>query len=85
MAELSFTGPPLTEFASSATGRRRFCAACGTQLFFTDEERMPGTVDVTLASFDEPDAPVLAPKVHNYAARARAWTVLDPALSRNED
>ena len=83
-SELALRGPPLAEFASSATGRRRFCAACGTQLLFADAARMPGLLDVTLASFDAPDAPELAPTAHEHAASARAWVLLDEALRRHE-
>ncbi|WP_354551595.1 GFA family protein [Kaistia defluvii] len=39
---------------SSATGRRHFCADCGTPLMMTSTDD-PLKVDVTLASLDEPD------------------------------
>ena len=39
---------------SSATGRRHFCADCGTPLMMTTTDE-PQKIDVTLASLDEPD------------------------------
>ena len=46
-------GTPATH-ESSTTGRRHFCADCGTPLMMTmtNDDRL---IDVTLASLDEPD------------------------------
>lgn len=49
---LTAGGPVVNE--SSATGRRHFCADCGTPLMMTVEGDLD-QIDVTLASLDEPD------------------------------
>lgn len=45
-----------TEYASSECGRRHFCPACGTALFYTNDQIFPGQVDVQIATLDDPDA-----------------------------
>lgn len=42
-------------YASSEHGRRQFCADCGTGLFYTNAENLPGIIDVQSATFDHPD------------------------------
>ncbi|MGE3396346.1 MAG: GFA family protein [Sphingomonas sp.] len=44
------------EYASSEHGRRHFCAHCGTGLFYTNDEILPGITDVQSATLDDPDA-----------------------------
>lgn len=44
------------EYASSENGRRHFCPACGTALFYTNDAAFPGKVDVQIATLDDPDA-----------------------------
>jgi hypothetical protein len=48
-------GAPKT-YASSAHGRRRFCGTCGTGLFYTNAEVLPGIIDVQSATYDDPNA-----------------------------
>jgi hypothetical protein len=43
-------------YASSALGRRHFCADCGTGLFYFNESMLPGLVDVQSATCDHPHA-----------------------------
>ena len=43
-------------YESSANGRRHFCADCGTGLFYTNAEILPGIIDVQSATYDDPDA-----------------------------
>jgi len=43
-------------YASSEHGRRHFCAACGTGLFFTNDVTLPGIIDIQSATYDDPDA-----------------------------
>jgi hypothetical protein len=43
-------------YASSEHGRRHFCPACGTGLFYTNEALLPGITDVQSATLDDPDA-----------------------------
>ena len=53
--QVTITGKPLT-YASSEHGRRLFCGACGTSLFYTNEVVFPGMIDVQSATLDDPDA-----------------------------
>ena len=42
-------------FHSSEGVRRSFCPSCGTTLFF-EADMIPGLIDITTESFDDPDA-----------------------------
>jgi hypothetical protein len=53
--QMTITGEPLT-YASSEHGRRLFCGACGTSLFYTNEVIFPGMIDVQSATLDDPDS-----------------------------
>ena len=53
--QVTITGEPLT-YASSEHGRRLFCGACGTSLFYTNDVVFPGMIDVQSATLDDPDA-----------------------------
>ena len=44
------------EYASSEHGRRHFCPACGTGLFYTNALIFPDQIDVQTATLDEPSA-----------------------------
>jgi len=70
-AEVSVRGAPKV-YASSETGRRSFCVACGTGLFFKNGilERM-GMMQVRIAALDEPNA--LAPEVQVQTAERIEW------------
>ena len=59
-------------YASSERGRRSFCCACGTGLFFTNAllEQM-GMVQVRIAVLDDPDA--IAPKMQVQTADRIGW------------
>lgn len=48
-------GATLT-YASSEHGRRSFCPACGTGLWYTNDQIFEGLVDVQVATLDDPDA-----------------------------
>ena len=43
-------------YASSEHGRRHFCGACGTGLFFTNAVVLPGIIDIQSGTYDDPDA-----------------------------
>jgi hypothetical protein len=43
-------------YASSEHGRRHFCPDCGTGLFYTNVEMLPGIIDIQSATYDDPDA-----------------------------
>jgi hypothetical protein len=48
-------GAPVA-YASSEHGRRHFCPACGTGLYYTNAQVFPGLVDIQVATLDDPDA-----------------------------
>lgn len=58
------------EFASSAQVRRGFCPRCGTSLTYSHGSSSD-TVDVTVASLDEPGR--VAPVDHTWMSDAVAW------------
>jgi hypothetical protein len=51
--KVKISGSPRT-YHSSEHGRRLFCEACGTNLFYTNAEVLPGKIDVLSATLDEP-------------------------------
>lgn len=66
-----------TRFASSTTGTRSFCPACGTQITFEDAAH-PDEIDVTTASLDDPGA--LPPRDHVHEATRLPWVRLCDGL-----
>ena len=48
-------GTPTT-YASSEDGRRQFCPACGTGLFYLNDRIFEGLVDIQTATLDDPAA-----------------------------
>ncbi len=53
-SNLSVAGDVST-YASSEHGRRHFCIQCGTGLFYSNDEMLPGLVDIQSGTLDEPD------------------------------
>ncbi|WP_066775325.1 GFA family protein [Sphingomonas sp. CCH5-D11] len=60
-----------TIYRSSDDVERRFCAGCGTGLFYESESLFPGLVDVQSATFDDPDAHVPTERIQ--LADAPEW------------
>ncbi len=52
---VTVSGEPAT-YASSEHGRRQFCGACGTGLFYRNAEALPGIVDIHSGTLDDPEA-----------------------------
>ncbi|MFC3123943.1 GFA family protein [Pseudoroseomonas globiformis] len=67
---LKVTGNPRI-YCSSEHGRRAFCAECGTGLFYTNEQMLPGMVDVRSGTLDNPDA--LPPGAEIQVAERLHW------------
>jgi hypothetical protein len=67
------------QYRSSGHATRAFCAACGTQLTFSDHDR-PGEIDITTCSLD--DATGVEPQDHIYTASQVPWLVLPDGLPR---
>jgi len=60
-----------TIYASSEHGRRHFCASCGTGLFYSNSQILPGIIDVQSSTFDDPD--VLPAQAHIQVAERIGW------------
>jgi hypothetical protein len=58
-------------YKSSASGRRHFCADCGTGLFYTNADILPGIIDVQSATYDDPDA--VPARAHIQVAEQIRW------------
>jgi hypothetical protein len=59
-------------YNSSEHGRRHFCDNCGTGLFYSNDETLPGIIDVQSATLNEPD--VLPAEFHTQVAERIKWT-----------
>lgn len=68
--QLHLSGAAPTSFRSSSHGTRSFCATCGTQLTFADDD-YPGDIDVSTCSLDHPAA--AAPTSHIFTASQVPW------------
>src|SRR5690349_5827432 len=71
VAAMKITKGAPTIYQSSRHGRRHFCAACGTGLFYFNDEAMPGIVDIQSATLDDPDA--VRPTAHIQVADRIGW------------
>lgn len=60
-----------TTYESSDHGRREFCPACGTSLFYRNEDMLPGLVDIPSGTLDDPGAD--APLLHVQVAERLPW------------
>jgi hypothetical protein len=58
-------------YASSDSGRRHFCADCGTGLFYVNEQMLPGIIDIQSATYDDPG--VLPPQAQIQVADRINW------------
>ena len=58
-------------YESSENGRREFCSECGTGLFYSNAQTLPGLIDIQSASYDEPDA--IPARVHIQVAERIKW------------
>ena len=68
--QFSFTRGQPVRFESSKLACREFCARCGTQLTFR-YVASPDTIDVTIASLDDPA--VIRPKDHVWYGSRIHW------------
>jgi hypothetical protein len=61
----------LTVYESSEHGRRQFCPVCGTGLFYTNANILPGIIDIQSATYDDPDA--VPARIHIQIAERIGW------------
>lgn len=78
----AYTRGAVRVFQSSAHGQREFCAACGTQLVFR-RGAAARSVDVTLASLDEPAR--VAPEYYIWRQSRLPWFETADTLPRHAD
>lgn len=74
MEQVRFTAESLSRFESSPGAVRGFCTNCGTSLSY-EGEVIPGLIDLTIASFDEPAA--LAPDIHIWHRHRLPWQIVE--------
>jgi hypothetical protein len=68
--QVAISGEPVM-YESSANGRRQFCGTCGTGLFYTNAEMLPGIIDVQSCTLDDPEAVSLGAQIQ--VAERLAW------------
>jgi hypothetical protein len=59
------------DYNSSGEAHRFFCAACGTGLYYVNEQVLPGLVDIQVSTLDDPET--VAPMLHVQAAEKLSW------------
>lgn len=58
-------------YESSQNGRRHFCGACGTGLFYVNAVVLPGIIDIQSGTYDDPDT--VPARVHIQVAERIPW------------
>ncbi|WP_240047604.1 GFA family protein [Sphingomonas panacisoli] len=66
-------------FASTPTGERSFCTACGTPLTI-HVRHQADEIDIAVGSLDDPNA--VTPGFHLFARQAPSWTTFTDGLPR---
>jgi hypothetical protein len=74
---LVLTSGTITEYRSSPGVRRGHCAACGTTLTYSWEQR-PGEIDIAVASLD--DATGIEPEAHIWVQDKAPWLTVNDGL-----
>ena len=69
-SQFSFARGVPSEFQSTASVTRTFCATCGTSLTYVHAER-PTEIDVTTSSLDHPEA--FPPTYHAWVSDDAGW------------
>lgn len=77
--QVAFTHTKPAQYPSSSEGKRGFCPRCGTQISFV-ADYIPGLVDVTIGSLDDPDA--LPPGFHYWYSRHLDWLAVADSLPK---
>lgn len=70
------------QYSSSAAARRYFCPRCGTQIAFR-ADFIPGLVDITLGSLDDPDA--IKPSLHYWYSKHLSWFKCEDELPKHAE
>ena len=78
-AQVTFPNARPTVYESSPGARRGFCSRCGTQICFS-ADYIPGLVDITIGSFDEPGR--MPPALHYWESERLPWVEFADHLPR---
>ena len=77
--QVQFATGQLKKYAASEEVKRGFCPNCGTQISFEDDY-LPGMVDITVGSFDNPEA--IQPSMHYWHSKRLPWAEFADSLPR---
>ena len=58
-------------YNSSGHGRRQFCPECGTGLFYTNAQMLPGIIDIQSCTYDDPN--LVPARAHIQVAERIGW------------
>lgn len=78
VSNFEFTAGEPARFESSPGVERTFCPRCGTGLTY---QRQSTSIDVTLASLDDPEA--LTPRNEVWCEERISWNALNPDLNHH--
>ena len=81
-SQVAFSQGAPTAYASSPDAKRGFCSTCGTQISFT-ATYIPGLIDITVGSFDQPDA--VSPALHYWDSKRLPWVEFADGLPRHAE
>ncbi len=70
-AQVKVTKGQLKTFNSSGTAMRSFCGDCGTGIFYTNAELLPGVFEIQSATLDDPN--LLSPTMQIQTAERVEW------------
>ena len=79
LAQFAFTKGAPARYRSSPRVVRTLCPICGTSLTY-QHDSLPGEIDVTVGSLDDPSA--FPPADHTWTSERIAWLELGDALPR---
>lgn len=82
VSSFAYTGEPPAIYRSGLHSQREYCGRCGTQIAFRRIES-PATVDVTIASLDDPSRVV--PEYHIWRQSRLSWFELADTFPRHDD
>ncbi len=77
--QVKFVSGAPKKYSASEDAKRGFCSECGTPISF-EAEFLPGLIDITLGSFDDPEA--VQPTMHYWHSRHLSWAEFADSLPR---
>jgi hypothetical protein len=69
-------------YVSSSYGQREFCAACGSQIAFRDNQRQ-GTIEINVGTMEEPER--MKPEYHIWCSSRIDWFDTNDNLPRHAE